>query len=264
MMPLTVPLQQNEWATGIVGEQSLYLYTAVFMAFVALAILGWTLRLPSNRRKYGLIAVFTSIVLSVTYLGMWQAVLRFETLDGAPVPLMRFAGYLFGTTTILLMIGRVGGFSRRLQAGMMLAFFGITGGTVGGWFFEPPISQLASLSTLLSLPFVAYILLGPGATSAGNTTDDRRLLYGKLGNLALLVWLGYLVVGVTSRQNLALLDGFAGVFLGAYIDVALYIGFAVILLRAGDALDEMAGGTGDGDATQPRSDAGPDGSAVAD
>ena len=104
------------------------------------------------------------------------------------------------------------------------------------------------------------MFLGPGARSAAETASGRRLLYGKLRNITMLAWLGYLVVGVLSRQSLAVLDGFVGVFLGVYIDVALYVGFGLLLLRTGDALDHLAGAD---EGMRSRSDAGgADGAAV--
>lgn len=244
--------QGAAWAQGLFTEQEIYWYTAALMVFASLLFLAWTTRLGGRKRKYGFVVVYTSLVLTGTYLGMANGVLRYESIDGAAVPVTRFVGYLFGTTTILFMMGRVGAFSRRLQAAMMVPFLGIVGGTLGGWFFAPPISRVASLSSLLSLPLIAYILLGPGARSAADTTSDRRLLFGKLRNIMLLAWLGYLVVGMLSRQNLAVLDAFAGVFLGVYIDVALYIGFGLLLLRTGDALDQLAGVDGE---SSSRSDA---------
>lgn len=255
MSPTNVVLQAQgtAWAQGLFTEQELYWYTAGLMAVFSVIFLLWTTRLSSRKRKYGLLVVYTSLVLAGAYAGMASALLRFESIDGAAVPVMRFVGYLFGTTTILFVTGHVGGFSRRLQVAMLIPFFGITGGTLGGWFFEPPLSQVASVSTLLSLPLIAYIFFGPGARAAAEKDSPRRLLYGKLRNVELLAWLGYLVVGVLSRQNLALLDGFVGVFIGLYVDVALYLGFGLLLLRSGDALDSIAGADG---GSSPRSDAG--------
>lgn len=237
-----VALQSAEWAQGLFTEQEIYWATAAFMAAVTLVFLVAALRMDGRRRRYGLVVVYTSVVLTLAYVGMANGVLRYRSLDGAAVPVTRFVGYAFGTTTILLMTGHVGGFSRRLQAAILVPFLGISLGTLGGWFFEPPLNRIASLSSLLSLPLIAYLLLGPGARSAAETTSDRRLLFGKLRNIVLLAWLGYLVVGILSRQNLALLDGFVGVFIGTYIDVALYVGFGFLLLRTGNALDQLARG----------------------
>jgi bacteriorhodopsin len=244
--------QDATWAQGLVPEWQLYWWTAGLMAVFAGVFLLWTARLSGHRRRYGLVVVYTSLVLAGAYLGMANGLLRFESIDGAAVPVMRFVGYTFGTTTILFVTGHVGGFSRRLQVTMLIPFLGITGGTVGGWFFEPPLSQVASVSTLLSLPLIAYIFFGPGARAAAEKDSERRLLYGKLRNVELLAWLGYLVVGVLSRQNLALLDGFVGVFIGLYIDVALYLGFGLLIMRSGDALDSIAGVDGE---SSSRSDA---------
>jgi bacteriorhodopsin len=245
--------QGAAWAQGLLPEWQLYWYTAGLMAVFSVIFLLWTTRLSSHRRRYGLLVVYTSLVLMGAYAGMANALLRFESIEGAAVPVMRFVGYAFGTTTILFVTGHVGGFSRRLQVAMVIPFLGITGGTLGGWFFEPPLSQVASVSTLLSLPLIAYIFFGPGARAAAEKDSARRLLYGKLRNVELLAWLGYLVVGVLSRQNLALLDGFVGVFIGLYVDVALYLGFGLLLLRSGDALDSIAGVDAE---SSSRSDAG--------
>lgn len=241
-----VPLQAADWADGLITEQLLYWYTAGFMGFVAVVFLLWMVRLPSQRRKYAFVAVYASAVLCATYVGMAQGLMRYEALDGSAVPVTRFVGYGFGITVFLWMLGIIGGHRRLLRAALLLPFLGITLGTLGGWFLEPPFSRLASVSSLLSLPLIAYLLLGPGASAAAATTDDRRLLYGKLANVVLLAWLGYLVVGIVSRQNLALLDAFAGVFIGTYIDVLLHVGYGVLLLRGGVALDQLAAGD-DGD-----------------
>jgi sensory rhodopsin len=234
-------LQSAGWAQGLYSEQEIYWATAGLMAVVAVLFLLWTLRLPSRRRRYGLLVVYTSVVLTVTYVGMANAFLRYESIDGAAVPVTRFVGYGFGTTVVLMTTSWVGGYSRRLQLMLLVPFVGISVGTLGSWFFASPLSSLASLSSLLSLPLVAFVLKGPGVSAAADMTDDRQLLHGKLGNVVLLAWVGYLVVGITSRQNLALLDGFAGVFIGVYIDVLLYVGFGALLLRSGVALDQMAG-----------------------
>jgi bacteriorhodopsin len=255
--------QGAAWAQGLFSEQEIYWYTAGLLSFASLLFLAWTTRLGGHKRKYGLVVVYTSLVLTGTYVGMANGVLRYESIDGTAVPVTRFVGYLFGTTTILFVMGHVGGFSRWLQAALLVPFLGIVGGTLAGWFFEPPISQLASLSSLLSLPLIAYLLLGPGARAAAATTSDRRLLFGKLRNIMLLAWLGYLVVGVLSRQNLAVLDAFAGVFLGVYIDVALYVGFGLLLLRTGDALDQLAG-VDDGTRSQSGASGAEDAAASAD
>jgi len=248
-LPTTLArLQTAGWAQGLYSEQELYWGTAGVMAVTAVVFLAWTLRLPARRRRYALIAVFASAVLAATYVGMANGVLRYRSIDGAAVPVTRFVGYAFGTTAILLTTGLVGGYSRRIQVLLLVPFVGNMGGTLGSWFSAEPLSAVASVSSLLSLPLVAYVFRGPGASAAAETTDDRRLLYGKLANVVLLAWVGYLVVGIASRQNLALLDGFVGVFIGVYIDVLLYLGFGVLLLRSGGALDQLAaGGDADGD-----------------
>lgn len=268
LQPATVAegaLQTAEWANdGLIGEAELYQYTVVVMAVAAVGFLGWTTRLPNRRQRYGLVAAYLSIVACLSYLGMSIGLLRFESLGGQPVPATRFVGYLFSITVILVLIVMVAGGSRLLFAGVLLSFAAMLGGTVTSWFLAEPISLGASLASLLSFPLVSYILLRPGARAAATTTDERKLLYGKLRNLVLLAWGSYLVVGIISRQNLGLLDAFTGVFIGTYIDVVLHIGVAAILLRHGAAIDQLVGGASPGDDSPGGSDATPDGASAAD
>lgn len=235
-------LQAADWAPGLVNEQILYRYTAVALGVAALGFLVWTLRLAGRHRRYGLLATWVTAVIAVTYFGMSVGLLRFESIDGNAVPLTRFVGYQFSIALILLTTGAVAGLRRRTLVVLLLPFFMISGGTAGGWFLSDPLNTAASVSSLLSLPLVAYLLLRPGKRAAAATTPARKLLYGKLTNVILLVWIGYLVVGIVSRQNLALLDAFVGVFLGVYLDAIVHVAFGALLLRHTDALDDMIDG----------------------
>jgi len=235
-------LQTADWATGLVNEQTLYRYTAVALGVAALGFLLWTTRLADRHRRYGLLVTWVVAAMGATYFGMSVGVLRFENVDGNAVPLGRFVGYQFSIALIILTTGVVAGLSRRLLAVLLVPFFMITGGTAGGWFLPDPYNSFAPLASLLSLPIVAYLLLGPGRRTADETTPARKLLYGKLSNVVLLVWVGYIVVGIVSRQSdPKLLDGFTGVFLGTYMDVLIHLAFGVLLLRHTDALDDMLG-----------------------
>lgn len=258
-------LQTAEWANdGLIGEADLYRYTVAVMAVAAVGFLGWTTRLPDRRQRYGLVAAYLSIVACLSYFGMSIGLLRFESLGGQPVPATRFVGYLFSITVILLVTATVAGGGRKLFAALLVPFVAMLGGTFASWFLAEPLSLAGSLSSLLSFPLIAYVLLRPGARAAAKTTDERQLLYGKLRNLVLLAWGSYLVVGIISRQNLGLLDAFAGVFIGTYIDVVLHIGFAAILLRHGAAIDQLVGGASPGGDSPGGSDATPDGASAAD
>lgn len=240
-----VLLQAADWAPGLIDEQTLYRYTAILLAVAAVGFLGWTARLADRHRRYGLLVTWVVGAIAVTYFGMSMGVLRFENVDGNAVPLTRFVGYQFSIALIVLTTGVVAGLSRRLLGALLLPFFMITGGTAGGWFLPDPYNSVAPLASLLSLPLVAYVLLRPGKRAAAETTPRRKLLYGKLANVVLLVWLGYLVVGIVSRQSAPeLLDAFVGVFLGTYLDVVIHLAFGVLLLRHTGALDDMVA-TGD-------------------
>ncbi len=239
-------LQAADWAPGLIDEQTLYRYTATLLAVAAVGFLGWTARLADRHRRYGLLATWVVGAMAVTYFGMSTGLLRLENVDGNAVPLTRFVGYQFSIALVIATTGYVAGLSKKMIAALLVPFFMIIGGTVGGWFLDDPLNSVASISSLLSFPLVAYLLLRPGARSAAGTTADRKLLYGKLRNIVLLVWLGYLVVGIVSRQNAGLLDAFVGVFLGAYLDVIIAVGFGTLLLRHTAALDDVVGASDEG------------------
>lgn len=87
-------------------------------------------------------------------------------------------------------------------------------------------------------------MVWPVTKRSGETAGERVLLYGKLRNLLILLWVAYLVVGVVSRQGIGLLDAFGGIFAGAYLDIATRIGFGLLLLRGPDAIAHLIDETG--------------------
>jgi sensory rhodopsin len=227
----------------LMNEQTLYRYTAAVLGAAAVLCLVWTTRLPNRHRRYGLFATYMTGALGLTYVAMSVGVLRFSSA-GAAIPATRYVGYVVIIAPMLLVTGYIGGMSRRLLAALLVPFAMILAGNFAGWLLSGTAGSLAPLVSLLSLPLAAYLLLGPGRRAAEETTEDRKLLYGKLANLLLLVWVGYLVLGTASRQNADLLDVFTGVFLGAYVDSLLVVGFAVILLRHTGALDDVVAASG--------------------
>jgi len=241
---VTEPILLFEWAPGLVNEQTLYRYTAVVLGAAAVVCLAWTVRLPDRLRRYGLFATYTTGALGLTYVAMSVGLLRFTSVEGSVIPATRYVGYAFIIAPMLLLAGYVGGMDRRLLASLLVPFAMISGGNFAGWLLPGTAGSLAPLVSLLSLPLAAYLLLAPGRRAARATTENRNLLYGKLSNLLLLAWVGYIVLGTVSRQNAGLLDGFTGVFLGAYVDTLLVVGYAVILLRHTNALDDVIGAGG--------------------
>lgn len=248
-------LQVTNWAPGLVDEQTLYRYTSVALALAAVGFGVWTVRLSPRHRRYGLFAVYTTAALALAYVGMSTGVLRFENAAGDVIPSTRYVGYVLTIALMLLLLGSIGGMSTRLRASLLVPFTAISLGNFAGWLFSGTAGSLAGLASLASLPLGAYLLLGPGKRAARTTSGGRQLLYGKLTNLILLVWLGYLVVGVVSRQNAGLLDAFVGIFLGAYLDVTVVVGFGIVLLRHTGALDDLnasdESGSDAGDADAP-------------
>lgn len=229
----------------MIGELEMYAFTAAVMALVAVPFAVLVARLPAERRRYYLPVVVLPLVNVATFGVMSQGVLLFEGPDGSTIPLARLVAYavIYPTTTVY--IGLAGGVSRSGVAKMAGLVLVVVVGVGVNWAVPDPFGSLGGLAMIAGLTVLAYLLLGPYARVAAGRSGERTLLFGKLRNLLLLLWASYVAVGLTSRQALGLLDTFAGVFMGNYIDLLGVVGFGIIVLgsRAGveEAVDAEGG-----------------------
>ncbi|SEH17471.1 Bacteriorhodopsin [Natronorubrum sediminis] len=234
----------------MIPELEMYRIGAAITALATVAFLVWVARKPAGLRRYYLPVPIICGTLSLAYLGMSLELLRFTTPDGEPVALTRYVEYYVATPIMVVLAGMIAGASRRQLVTLVVLVFAWISVTIVGVFQTPPEALVLNGLTVVVLGVLIYTLVWPITARSGQTSGERVLLFGKLRNLLLLLWVGYLVIGVISRQGIGLLDAFGGIFVGAYLDIATRIGFGILVLRATDAMvdlrDARTGGDSDG------------------
>ena len=222
---------------------TLYAGFAGLFGLATVAFLIWTVQHPPGRRRYGLAVVAACLTMAVANALMANEILTTYT-DGAAYPHARFLGYYIAFGAICWLLGTVAGAGRKLTAVLTLAIYAQLTSVLASWNLADPAASVASVLVLVSVVAAVAVLLGPINRATAAVSGERRLLYGKLRNLAITVWTILPIVGVMSEQNLAILTSFAGIFLGTYLDLLLLVGVGTLLLRSPAALDQLAGREG--------------------
>ncbi|MFC6719488.1 bacteriorhodopsin [Natrialbaceae archaeon GCM10025810] len=227
----------------------LQMYRIVFYVMIAATVLflGWVARMPAGKRRYYLPVPIVCGTLALGYFGMSIELLRYTTPGGQPIPMSRYGDYVVTAPIMVTVAAIVGGATRRQLVAVNVLTVAWIGATVGAFFLTPPEQYAANLATFVCLFGVVALLVGPISRRARRQTGERALLFGQLRNLLLLLWLIYLVLGLSTRQGFGLLDAFGGVFVASYLDVLTRIGFGVLLLRGSDAVDQLLGDDSSGD-----------------
>ncbi|WP_408956795.1 bacteriorhodopsin [Natrinema sp. 74] len=223
----------------MISELQLYRFTFYVLAAATVGFLVWVGRMPAGKRRYYLPIPALCATLALAYFGMSIELLRITTVDGHPTPMSRYVDYIIITPVTISTAGLVAGATRRQLAVTNALSLIWIGSTAAGYFLAPPLDSVASLITIVSLVVLIYMMVWPITKQSVEQSGERVLLYGKLRNLLILLWVLYLVFGFATRQNLGLLDAFTGIFFGAYLDVLTRIGFGVLVLRATDATGQL-------------------------
>ena len=224
----------------MIPELELYRMTAAILAVVTLGTVVTTARVPARHRQYGLIGVVIAVSMTTAYALMSMEVLTIQNLEGEQLPAARFGAYMIAFAAMLSFLPRIADVGYRWIAVVVVLLVGVISGTIASWYLQEPESLAATVVIFGSLIALSVVLLRSLPRRFGDLSDERRLLFGKLRNLTLLIWWLYIVLGLITRQNLGLLDAFVGVFLGAYLDIVITVGFVAIMLRADTALDQLA------------------------
>ena len=115
-----------------------------------------------------------------------------------------------------------------------------------------PVSTLGPLLFLGTFVLISYLLLGPYYRRTRSLPGEQRLLFDKLRNLLLLVWVFYIVGTIIASSRLGLLDQFTTVLIATYVDLVLLVTIGSIVLRSDDAMASAV----DGERGAPPEDAG--------
>lgn len=224
----------------MIPELQIYLLTSTVFVVATVGFLWWTYRQQSHLRRWSYLMVVGALAMQFAYVLMWLEVLTVESAAGEPVPQARFVGYAVWWGITIHIISEASGASWRLRIVTVVFSYGTFLSVLAGWHLTEPASYVTSVLVLVCLGTVIGLLYVYHAHAARSVTGERRLLFGKVRNLTVLVWLIFTTLGLLSRQNPGLIDVFTGPMIGSYLDVIHVVGVGIILLRSTDALDDMA------------------------
>ncbi|WP_081655474.1 bacteriorhodopsin [Halopiger goleimassiliensis] len=233
----------------------LYWAFAVCFGIATFGFLGWTLQQPTRRRRYGFAITLACFAMAVANALMANEIPTRTTADGVAYPHARFLGYFVAYGPVAWLIGRVAGASTEMTGLLILVVYGLPASVLASWNLSGGAATIASVLVFVCIVATVALLVGPVSRATHEVSGERRLLYGKLRNISVLIWAVLPIVGVLSEQNLAILTSFAGIFLGSYLDLLLLVGVGLLTFRSPTALDHVAGRTGrsgdDGTADSP-------------
>jgi len=224
----------------VIPELTQYWIAGGFLSVVTLVFLVWTIRSPSRRRPYLVPMVLICGVMAVTYVAMANEILTYSGLHGRDVPTARFVGYLVCFSLMTTYIGVIAGGSRRLLLGVVVTVAILLGLIVGAFMLAEPQSLISYAGAVLMLVAVGYIFLRPLDRAAERRPGELTLLFGKLRNLAWMLWFILIGTGGLTRHAAGLLDEFTGVFIAAYLELILVVSFTAIVFRSPKAIDQLA------------------------
>ncbi|WP_222915987.1 bacteriorhodopsin [Natrinema sp. SYSU A 869] len=226
----------------MIPEVQLYQFAFYAMTAATLGFLVWIARMPAGKRRYYLPVPIMCGTLALSNFGMSIELFRITTAGGQPIPLTRYVDYVIATPIMVFVAGLIAGATRRQLAVAIVLSVAWVGSTAVRYLLDPPLNTVAGIVTIVSLVAIVVLMIWPITKRSGQQNGERVLLYGKLRNLLLLLWVFYLVMGFVSRQGLGLLDAFGGIFVASYLDILARIGFGVLVLRATDATDQVIAG----------------------
>ena len=223
----------------MIEEIQVYQLVVPVLALVTLAFAVWTLQLSKQTRLFGLAIVAMSGSFTLGYALMANGILVVE-VDGELSFIGRFIGYLFAFTILYPILWAVSGASLRWLVVLLVGNFTWISSVILSWTMAEPIASIASIVNLVTFVVMVSVLLWPVAQATHGVSGERRLLYGKLKNILVLILVLYVVNGIITASGVGILDTFTGVFIGVYTDLVLLVGFSVIFLRSEEALSQVA------------------------
>ncbi|PSP78051.1 hypothetical protein BRC81_08310 [Halobacteriales archaeon QS_1_68_20] len=221
----------------MMSEQAMYVVVAAVMAIVTLQFVVPVMNVSERKRKYYLPVVGIPAMMAVGFGLMSQGLLLPE-FGGTTMPAARLVVYEIMFPLMAVYIGLAGGLGRRRTAIVAGSMFLVVFGVVLNWAPDP-LTSVGNLLTLVALLVAAYLLLGPYDKVAREQSGELKLLYGKLRNLVLLMWVLYIIVGMSTRSGLGLLDVFSGIFIASYLDLVTTVTFGAIIVRADEAMTQL-------------------------
>jgi sensory rhodopsin len=222
-------------------EQTLYAAVAIVALLLTIVLVAWVRRFEGATRRHMLFAPAAMASLTVSYAGMAAGILLFHGPAGAPVYVTRFLDYGIIYAFIAAYTGQIANADRRVILSGVLGLWAFSFGAMIRHLAPPPFDSIASLLVLSGFAYSLWLLLRPYTRAAASVSDDRRLLFGKLRNVQLIMLITYLLVALTTRQALGLLGAFTGIYVSAYLDLFSHVALTGLILRSEPAIRSLTG-----------------------
>lgn len=222
-------------------DQELYGLTAIVMAVATLVFIAAIMRKPEEKRPYYLPILVVPTVYVTAFALMSQGILLIpQPGPQPPAAIARNVGYVVIWPTMAGFIAMVGALEQREIATVVVAMALVPFGVLSRWIPVAAIAALGSLFLFAGLFVLAYLLLG---RYNGKTAGNRHLLFAKLRNLLLLLWVLYVVGALfVDSGPISTMDRFTSIFLANYLDLMAVTFFGLIVLRSDDAMDQVVAG----------------------
>ncbi|WP_424017596.1 bacteriorhodopsin [Halorientalis pallida] len=220
-------------------EQTLYTAVAIVALLLTVVLAAWVRRFEGTTRRHMLLAPAAMASLTVSYVGMATGILLFHGPEGAPVYVTRFLDYGIIYAFIAAYTGQMANADRRVILSGVLGLWAFSFGAMIRHLAPPPFGSIASLLVLSGFAYSLWLLLRPYTRAAASVSDDRRLLFGKLRNVQLIMLITYLLVALTTRQALGLLGAFTGIYVSAYLDLFSHVALVGLIVRSEPAIRSL-------------------------
>ncbi|RXK47351.1 bacteriorhodopsin [Halorientalis pallida] len=220
-------------------EQTLYAAVAIVALLLTVGLIAGIRRFGGATRRHMLLAPAAMASLTVSYAGMAAGILLFHGPEGAPVYVTRFLDYGIVYAFAAAYTGQVANVDRRVIFSGVLGLWAFSFGAMIRHLAPPPFDSLASLLVLGGFAYTLWLLLRPYTRAAASVSGDRRLLFGKLRNVQLIMLITYLLVALTTRQALGLLGAFTGIYVSAYLDLFSHVALVGLVLRSEPAIRSL-------------------------
>lgn len=224
----------------VVQEHTLYAVSAGIGLLATVVFLLRGRKYEGATGRYMLLAPFVTGALTVGYLIMALDMLVTFNPDGEPVYFSRYLMYTLTYPYLIYYLGVVSNASYRYRVIGAVGVLGFTYGTLVAQWMPEPVSSIAGLLSILIVALLVWMLFRPYTTPASSVSGDRRLMFSKIRNLFVLLFISYLLLAFMSRQALGFYDAFVGVFISSYIDLLGHIGAAGLILYSRNAVAEIA------------------------
>lgn len=219
-------------------ETDVYVVIAVLLTILTGVFAYSVYRTSAGETQYYLPLVLMTGIGAVFFMFLSQGIGLIEMEDGR-MPAGRYLLYAILYFLMSVSVGQAGGLDRRRTYTLGTIMVLVISGLALAWG-PAPLDSVGPLLTIGLLVLIAYLLLGPYNRRTSDLPGEQRVLFAKLRNLLLTAWCVYLITGFTVRGALGLLDVFSGIFMATYIDFVVILMMGVIILRSGEAMNQVA------------------------